>query len=356
MNSLMMDLPPVYDQREDGDRVLNFETEQIPRLRQLQAQSGGRMSWFVAYNPYREHWPSTRPPGYDLRIVQNAVQNYGALGVKVYPPSGYRPAGNDIPDPPRAFISSKPREQWRARYTRNGTPITNEELDQQLLNLCLWCAANDVPIIAHCGQGEFEARKKYGVWMPDPQYWRELLQNEQHAAQLRNLRLCLAHAGGDDAWFRKFEENGTWSSEVFKLCTEFPHVYCEFGIHSDIADPTRRARFTENLHERIMKSREPSSDGTPQYDFGRKIMYGSDWFMPMATIADRSDYVRRFQQALLTGSLERDSQHYVNFFLGNALDFLNASQRSTDPRLPANLRATLRQLENERRVLMNRRL
>lgn len=96
----MMDLGPVYDQ-EPGDLLLDYYTEQIPRANEFQSLRGSDQIYFVAYNPYRDHWPEERaaqPTSMD--IVKVAIEHHGAYGVKLYPPSGYRPFENDICDRP----------------------------------------------------------------------------------------------------------------------------------------------------------------------------------------------------------------------------------------------------------------
>jgi len=87
--SHMMDLAPTYDQAEDGETLFRFQGQQIPAMQSQQANADGRMLYFVAYNPFRDHWRKDpdAAPGHALAIVKDAYENHGAFGVKVYPPS-----------------------------------------------------------------------------------------------------------------------------------------------------------------------------------------------------------------------------------------------------------------------------
>jgi len=196
MVSHMMDLAPVYDEPAHGRTLLDFPTSQVRRMEDFQNRASSGMIYFVAYNPYRDHWRGGKD-GDALRIVQDAITRHGAWGVKFYPPSGYRPAGNAIPAPPKPsdrFAAA----QWTARYGplgRDGAAILNRRTEQ----LLEWCIAKDIPVFVHCSTGEFEARKGYGVSNSDPKYWRQFL--ESHPAPDGGpcrLRLCLGHAGSGD--------------------------------------------------------------------------------------------------------------------------------------------------------------
>ena len=94
---------------------------------------------------------------------------------------------------------------------------------------------------------------------------------------MRDLRLCLGHAGGEDFWLGKGKFTD-WGQRVYELCTLYPNVYCEFGIHGEIVDEKARATFVDTVVRLI----EAPPRAPNQIDFAKKIMYGSDWFMPMS--------------------------------------------------------------------------
>lgn len=316
----MMDLAPVYNQPARAGTLLDFVTEQIPRMERFQKADGSSV-YFVAYNPFRDHWPRGEARAGDaLRIVQDAIRDRGAYGVKIYPPSGYRPIENDIP------ARESPRfagEQWDARYTIGGQPIAASELDARLKAVLDWCVDNDVPVFAHCNHRELEARKGYGVHHADPKWWDKYLESDP--PRTNKLRLCFAHAGGAAAWFG-VGERADWGQRIMRLCRKYPNVYVEFGIHDEVVEPENRARFVDIVGKELDR---PVAAG--EYALGSKIMYGTDWYMPGR--GDRAAYLAGFEQMFLHPRLRA---HYRAFFFKNSLRYLNVESRlaSTSSQLP----------------------
>jgi predicted TIM-barrel fold metal-dependent hydrolase len=278
------------------------------------------MVYFVAFNPFRDHWPrdGNSRAGESLEIVKRAINEHGAFGVKVYPPSGYRPAGNEIPGPPVGPDTrfDAPREQYKARYDG----VTKEQLDQRLERLLKYCTEHDIPVFAHSGDGEFQARNGYGVQMPNPRYWLQYLENHNEPdGSPCKLRLCFAHAGAGDFWFgvRYPDSHETWGDDVVKACEKFPNVYCELGATEQILDVNRRAYFVDQLVEQIGKHPKLAD----------KLMFGTDWCMPSALYAGK-EYLRAYQNALAHKDLK---DHFKKFFVLNAVKYLNIERRINDP-------------------------
>lgn len=309
----MMDLAPVYNQSPDGKQLIDYVNEQIPRTRAFTRQSS-HANYFIAYNPYRNHWRGGKQ-GDALAIVKDAVRNQGAAGVKVYPPSGYRAAGNVPQKRPCTLATKFPGSQWDARYVPLGGVDAGSALDGEMEKLLLWCTANDVPVFTHCGHGEFEARKGYGIYHADPTYWKQYLEShpEKDGSPCR-LKLCLGHAGGSDYWYG-CGDHFDWGKIVFELCATYPNVYCEITSGNEILNADRRAFFVERIAESIKDSRKNF-----RYDFGKKILYGSDWPQPDA---GKPEYVlRRSQLAFLHPKLRG---YYADYFHLNAVRYLGRS-------------------------------
>jgi hypothetical protein len=338
----MMDMDPTYDQADGQYNLPIFESGEIPTMVRLQSNSFGDMAYFVAYNPFRDHWGTNASPGNALRIVQDAIINQKAYGVKFYPPAGYQAATNMIPAPPTN--NAEALKQYYARYYVDGTEIPNAELDATISNLLCWCAQEQIPVFAHCMDSEFKAYTNYGT-MATPSAWRYLLDHDSNDSNgLRNLRLCLGHAGGADYWFAP-GMNG-WGSDVYYLCTHYPNVYCEFGDLDEILDKDKQAQFAQTM---LTLCTTNSSD-TNLYAFNTKIMYGSDWYMPISSGVDRKEFLKRFQQVFLLDGLESS---YRPFFLINALNYLDASNRITnekykiDSYVKSRLRTLVQEASNE---------
>lgn len=259
-----------------------FVDEQIPRMRRLAERSGGRLLGFVAYDPFRP---------YAVQIVRHALE-HGFAGVKLYPPSGYRPIGN------------------RDGELRGATAA---EVDRRNLELFRLCCDMDVPIFAHCSPGGMERVRGVTGAYSDPSHWRRVLQHPD----LRHLRLCLGHAGGEDAW-NAYHDGGddgrferSFAGEVVRLCVEFPNVYCELGHFDQIVDGVGLDDFRRRL-VRLVR--------THGAHFAGKIMYGSDWHL-LVRQPRHARYLAAFEELF-----ERtpELQPYAEGFFGrNALAFLN---------------------------------
>ncbi|MBK1833156.1 amidohydrolase family protein [Roseibacillus ishigakijimensis] len=301
-----MDLGPVYAQQREEGRFYDFVTEQLPRLRAQAAREKGRMLWFVAYNPFRDHTEGGQP-GSALRIVREAVEKYGASGVKIYPPSGYRPAANDIPRKPRPLFTRHPGAQWENRFGS----LDAAELNRRLAEVLDWCLENDVPVFTHAGHGEFEARKGYGEHHSHPKWWRAYLESKTPSGKSRSgLRLCLGHAGGEEFWLGK-KNYSNWGQETLALCREFPHVYCEITINSFVVEPKDQARFGHRLTNLLQEETEHKNH------FGDKLLYGTDWFLPDG--AHPAAALRATQAVFLTDGLR---PFYQRYFFENSRRFL----------------------------------
>ena len=319
----MMDMGPTYGQPPHEAGLRSF-AEEITNLVALERKPNAGLAYFVAYNPFRDNFA----PGAALAQVKDALTNHGAYGVKVYPPAGYRPMANRIPGRPCCWFTAAPGREWDARYTANGVRIANADLDARLLELLCWCASNQVPVFAHSGYGEFQARDGYGQRMPDPRYWKQLLTNAAAAhPELENLRLCLAHSGGGASWFGDEAKFKRWSEDVVFLCRRFPNVYCEVGCLDEILDPDQQARFAATMVQLCA-----ATNTTPDlpYPFAAKIMYGSDWFMPISG-GNHMRFFSEYQKVFLLPELQAT---YRRFFLENALDYLDARSRIGSKQFP----------------------
>jgi predicted TIM-barrel fold metal-dependent hydrolase len=236
----MMDMDLHYP---DGRSRFEFVTEQIERVRRLVSQHDGRLWTFVAYSPIRPN---------AVEVIYDAVTNRDCVGVKFYPPSGYKPLGNIDGD---IFGNA-----------------TAEEVNGRNVELFRLCTDLDLPLFAHCSPGGMErVRGQTGLYS-DPAYWFRALQLDGLAA----LRLCLGHAGGEDAWTLPHSAYGdrewerSWGSAVVSLCTTYPNVYCEFGHFDAVLDDEQRSKLQRRL-ERVV---EIHGDA-----FGHKMMFGGDWHL-----------------------------------------------------------------------------
>jgi predicted TIM-barrel fold metal-dependent hydrolase len=315
--------------------VLIETTEQAERMAQIQTKTQGKAAYFVAWDPFvskneaatnAARWrlglkaQGTLPEA--LRRVEHALESEGAMGVKFYPPMGYRPTDNgcDFGGGDRGPFDSKPawpldrkakRDAWAARYA--GTPGWDAEALDALNDLLFeFCTSRGIPLFTHCNDGEMAASGGYGRFA-HPRAWSTVLQKH------RNLRICFGHAGGNDFWFESApagnenRSNHEWGKMVLELCRCYPNAFCEIGIHSEIVDPGFAARFAVKVDGLL--AAEAQAGGWP---LSQKMMYGTDWPMPIHETT--VDYLRSYLEVWEASPLLR--QHKQAFFAGNAARYL----------------------------------
>jgi predicted TIM-barrel fold metal-dependent hydrolase len=158
-----------------------------------QRPKGPAVHGYVAYCPLRQaEWRAGRRPGPEpLKIVEDALDRHGFLGVKLYPPMGFQPQGNAKRDFGRYPFSDDvlrhrfgklPVTQLRAR-----APQLGGEIDAALGDLYALCERLDAPIMAHGGPAN--AVKRYYGQLADPYVWLPVFRARPA------LRVMLAHYG-----------------------------------------------------------------------------------------------------------------------------------------------------------------
>ncbi len=226
-----------------------------------------------------------------------------AIGLKFYPPSGYRPTGTTLPpdalDPPATSRYSHLALEstvlkWQQTFT-DKIGLTQDEIDALVgdapavldsINKVFfqWAAEQNKLIFSHQTPGGFEAGPGYGKLFADPRWWYPILQKNP------SLRLVLAHSGRD-GWF---DDEAEWSNSfgynAYRLCVLFENVHCDFGYFDQVRSKSKRARFEQRLADLLSRESvnsaellpqtfENTHDLHPRYDFSKKILFGTDWFM-----------------------------------------------------------------------------
>jgi hypothetical protein len=267
--------------------------EKISRLGMLGRLREGTLAHvhpFVGFDP-RSEYRSRRAGDVlsALEIVRLAVERFGFIGVKLYPPMGFRPTGN-APGP------EMDAEQASA---------VNSILDE----LFTWCEREDVPVTAHCNASN-EARSDYRLFSA-PALWAEVL--DAHP----NLRLNLGHFGGanDDP----SDPAAQWPEEISRLADRWTRVYADTGNHRIDDDRIASAYFAK-------LGRLFEAGGTARIK--DRLMYGSDWLM-LALLPDSERFLHTYR--------DQYAEHFgptatSRFMGGAALEFLGLS----DPSDPTN--------------------
>jgi predicted TIM-barrel fold metal-dependent hydrolase len=290
---LMMDMEKAYhyNHRKPVSPHLSYPQQQFKAYKERVQEGNGRLVGFVSFDPRRRS---------ALSQVKKALCQ-GNVGVKLYPPMGYRP------DDSRTAIGKRFDELFE------------------------YCIDQDIPILTHCTPVGFEAQSGWGRKYSHPNFWANVLQR----GSCDQLRLCFGHSGGGTykvqgdhtsatsptgreifrywGWFAKNERD--WRDEdnytrcIIELCQQYPNVYCDFSYLHELFDKEKRRLFVKRFRSAL----NTDSD----YPFGDKIMYGSDWHMGQIT-GRTSEFLNEMKR--IVDSIDPDLGSRL--FYQNALRFL----------------------------------
>jgi predicted TIM-barrel fold metal-dependent hydrolase len=227
-----------------------------------------RLHPFVGYDPRSADTP--------LDVVKSAVLDHGFVGVKVYPPMGWRPLGNT--------------------KTAGMSAAEAKAVDRTLRSFYDWCQANDVPVTAHANRSNY-AEPQYAPFS-GPLWWGKVL------AAYPRLHLNLGHFGGAEA----VTPQKAWPWGMARLAQATEHVYADVGDQG-IYLPQIATGYLATLQKMFA---DPGTTRMPS-----RLMYGSDWFM-LALQPDHEKFLTQYRALY--------SQHFpsqtADFMGGNALQFL----------------------------------
>ena len=218
--------------------------DQVLIHEQLSLLSGGFMLPIVGYNP----WVDIKESDASLATVKWAVLEHGCVGVKIYPPMGFYPYGND--GNPLAG-STEQRPDLR-------------RLDQQLARLYALCEELDVPVMAHASEslGRDSAHDK----LPGVKGW--------HAVndQLKNLKTLYVNAGHFGGATNRELGDAEWTDDFAALMgsAERLKVYADLGFWDELT----RSQAARDRLQRALKKTVGADQAVAD-----RTMYGSDWLM-----------------------------------------------------------------------------
>lgn len=256
------------------------------------------MHGYVSFDPMRAIFHRKGLDRIDpYKLVRDAINKHGFLGVKLYPPMGFIPLQN-LPHRPSASF---------AYFIAQALPRVNirAELDDALSKLYGYCTAsdNDVPIMAHAARSQ-GSNADYEAFA-DPRYWAHALQG------FPTLRLNLAHFGGFYEAGRE-DYTPTWEWHFGELLNAYPNakLYADVSFLEEI--------LTGDSSERIKWGFKKFIE---EYDNNvEHLMFGSDWIM-LGYLEGNEDYAVRLADFLSAqvGMSDRDLR---NLFRDNARRFL----------------------------------
>jgi predicted TIM-barrel fold metal-dependent hydrolase len=262
---------------EDEDQ-LSIQ-DQVDVMTRIACRRGGpRVHGFIGFDPLRQalydhhrRSPADMDP---MAVVRRAIEvnqivvgdstrtTGGLVGVKLYPPMGFRATDNrHLPD-----ATFNEPAYLRSPDTGLGSQIGGK-LDAALSKLYTWCSANNVPIMAHTSHSfgpssDYEGRA-------DPIFWADVI--KQNA--FPQLRINLAHFGH----FNKAVQyprpqnyvDECWEWAVGKILTSSAEVYADISSLGEILKTGSSRKIVECM--KAFKEHFPNSD--------ERLLYGTDWSM-----------------------------------------------------------------------------
>ena len=264
---------------EDEDQ-LSIEEQVDVMTRIACRRDGPRVHGFVGFDPLRQalydhhqRKPTDKDP---MAVVRRAIEvdrildatstktTGGFVGVKLYPPMGFRAIDNKhLPDDrfnEPAYL--------RSPDTGLGSEIGGK-LDAALSRLYRWCSANNVPIMAHTSHS-FGPNSDYED-RADPIFWASVLKRDAFP----RLRINLAHFGhfNEAVQYARPESyvDKCWEWTIGKIIagsTE-AYVYADISSLGEILKTGPSRKIVGCM--KAFKEHFPDSD--------KRLLYGTDWSM-----------------------------------------------------------------------------
>ena len=285
-----------------GKPTMTPIADQIDVMEQISILTGGRVHCYAPFDPMKQ-------VAYDLgystespeSLVQEAILSQGFVGVKIYPPMGFAPAGNAHMKP--GFWNRK----WLPASMHR--PDLGRRLDDVLARLYSWCVANGVPIMAHTSPSEGPCSDFENLTASD--YW---------WAVPGGLTVNFGHFGDTEI----APDNLSRALAYWKLMGRSGSHGANF--YADAAYLTEALKEPVKLTEALRRLFQ-MAQGKTSPALAQRLMYGSDWEMLVIEGSASENYLSNFEQ--IFSNLDRDSslgaqgKLSARFFGINAASYLS---------------------------------
>ncbi|OQX03446.1 MAG: hypothetical protein BWK80_55670 [Desulfobacteraceae bacterium IS3] len=129
-----------------------------------------------------------------------------------------------------------------------------------------------------------------------PSAWEEVLKKNP------NLKICLAHVGGNPTFYEKQYDNSGWAGYICNFCITYPNFY------TDVSDVFHAPKDREFARDAILCKSDPAYNWQPSvkgYDPKNnkrilyKVMFGTDWYVTNVTNTEEGkEYTGPFDSGL----------------------------------------------------------
>jgi predicted TIM-barrel fold metal-dependent hydrolase len=295
--------------------------EQAAVMSKISAMKGRKfaMHGYVAFDPWRQAIYQRDTGIRELDpTIKAAVCEQGFIGVKLYPPMGFRPIGNGDPDLKPSTL------HFPCNLTAELGPNCGDLLDDALIVLYDWCVAEDVPIMAHCGYSNY-ARQDFAE-RAHPAYWQRVFEySDMRSRPYGDLRLNLGHVGGITE-YAEDKPGCDWLSHALAMINSrrYANLYADFAYDSLVLERNDEEISRDSKAMCFLQSNLNGAAGI------NKIMYGSDWIMLGLEYGSERYYPalkNRFSKIF-------DSDDLSKFLKLNAANYLGLSLRNGEKLKP----------------------
>jgi predicted TIM-barrel fold metal-dependent hydrolase len=318
----LVDYDTWLDNPENDGRRLTDQVAVMGAIAKLPGKP--RVHGYVGFDPirailaqygYNPAGGTAREPIHPLKLVQNAITQHGFLGVKLYPPMGFRAWHNGQGD---ITFSTTVKRYVGLIYENIGDRQLGKLIDAELEKLYRYCADEGVPILAHAYNSN-QADECTG-WRASPQYWGEVI--EKFSTPEKPLRLCLGHFGSFSA-HTKFPACAdafgakAWETIIGGILAspKAPYVFADLSYLSEVLDQSEGWQARRKAMRDRFKSFIARNDPAAEH-----LCYGSDWIM-----LGREAGHERYHLALgdfLRKDAQLNAAQLNNIYFANAVRFL----------------------------------
>lgn len=294
--------------------------DQIAVYGALSRRSPVPVHGMVPFDPLRSvFWTKGRhsrfeTPEFDpLTLAEEALTKHGFLGLKFYPPMGFRATGNETNDAryPEAAVAALGLPQ----------DTLGPALDAAMKRAFDFCLRHDAPMLAHANN-TLSAGPRYGR-RADPWFWIRALQDRPA------LRICLAHGGGF-CWASKAPGlpagQTSWEWAIGHHIRKNPaaHLYMDISYFSEALETGSRTGYIADQLTAWIHHCDPEV---------RHILFGTDWIM-LDKEAMSPVYGRKVM-GFLTDACHLTEAQLNRLMWQNAMRFLGLDSGKTRDRLLA---------------------
>lgn len=308
-----------YDKWLDERVTASPLPAQVAVMGQLARQPGPTaVHGYVAFDPLRQvYFDRGVDRAFDpLELVERAITEEGFIGVKLYPPMGFRASQNadrlPVPCAPGAGEACRTDDrtypEWLAEDLGPDFDVALDEAMDRLFGLCDRLGAS---VIAHASEGNANG-PGYGR-RSDPAYWLSVFN------RWPTLRVALGHFGGFNFHSNTLEAGpalpaASWEWTLGRYFARRPGapVFADLSYFVEMSDRSgeRRTALAETLRL-FIRTFDPDC---------RQLMFGTDWTM-LGQEAAYPTYTRDFE-TFFREEVQLDDARLHRLFAANAVRFL----------------------------------